>query len=209
MISTLSDELITLAHWLAGDFSNYQQSVAHPTLYAHIRVMWRPLPWEFFQGIGFYSEQVYDYDLWSPYRQGVHRLVDSGDRITVENYSLDDPVLYAGASRDLNILHSITPTCLQRRYHCSIVFQRDGNCFRGSVEPGNQCFIHRQGHQTYLVSEVELTATTWKSLDKGIDVATHTQIWGSTAGALEFTKIKSFADEVPQPAREQPVSTQS
>ncbi|MBP0014546.1 MAG: chromophore lyase CpcT/CpeT [Roseofilum sp. SBFL] len=192
-----SQELIRFAHWLAGDFSNHQQAYNHPTLYAHIHVLWRPLPWEFFQGIGFYSEQVYDYDLWSPYRQGVHRLVDRGDRIYIENYSLQDSILYAGSARELSILQTITPQVIQRRYNCSMVFQWDGNCYRGSVEPGNKCLIHRKGHQTYLVSEVELTETTWKSLDRGMEVKTHQQIWGSTEGALEFEKITSFAQEVP------------
>ncbi|MDJ1182154.1 chromophore lyase CpcT/CpeT [Roseofilum casamattae] len=187
---------MTLARCFAGDFSNYQQAHANPTSYAHIHVMWRPLPRDFFSGIGFYSEQVYDYDRWSPYRQGIHHLVDLGDRIYIENYSLDDPMLYAGASQDLSILHSITPEVIQRRNCCSMIFRRHGKVFRGEVEPGNGCLIHRKGRQTYLVSEVELTETTWKSLDKGMDVETHEQVWGSKAGPLEFEKIESFAHEL-------------
>lgn len=58
--------LYELANLMAGHFSNRQQSDADPTNYAHIRIFFRPLPWEFFGGIGLYSEQVYDYDLWSP-----------------------------------------------------------------------------------------------------------------------------------------------
>ena len=197
MTSIKANDLTTLAQWMAGDFSNYKQSYHNPQQFAHIHIFFRPLPFEFFNAIGFYSEQVYDYDLWSPYRQGVHRFVDEGNQIYIENYSLNDPLLYAGAARELSILRTITPDCIERRYHCSMIFKREGEMFLGSVEPGNKCLIERKGCLTYLISDVELTATTWVSLDKGMDVNTHQQVWGSTFGALQFEKRESFAHELP------------
>lgn len=192
-----SNDLLILASWMAGDFSNQKQAFADSRLYAHIHIFFRPLPFEFFNGIGFYSEQVYDYDLWRPYRQGIHCLVPHGEQIYVENYSLKDAEYYAGAGHNLEILGTITPKCIQRRYHCSMLFWREGELFRGSVEPGNKCLIPRDGRSTYLVSDVELTERTWVSLDKGIDVNTNEQVWGSTAGSLRFEKLHSFADELP------------
>jgi CpeT protein len=189
--------LLSLARWMAGEFSNQKQAFAQPQTFAHIRVFFRPLPFDFFGGIGFYSEQVYDYDLWSPYRQGVHQFIDRGDEIYVENYGLKDPILYAGSGRDRSILETITNDCIERRYHCSMIFKKQDNLFYGSVEPGNNCLIERNGLMTYLVSEVELSENTFISLDRGMDVNTHEQIWGSKAGALRFEKQKSFADEVP------------
>jgi CpeT protein len=191
-----ASDLITLAQWMAGDFSNAKQAAANPTQYAHIHVFFRPLPVDFFAGIGFYSEQVYDYDLWTPYRQGVHRLVDQGDRIYIENYGLQDSIRFAGAARELSILKTITHDQIARRYNCSMVFQREGDRFLGSVE-GNQCLIEKNGCQTYLISEVEITETTWNSLDKGMDINTHEQSWGSQSGPLCFEKRQSFADEIP------------
>jgi CpeT protein len=198
MNSVKSNDLITLAQWMAGDFSNYKQSFEKPQQFAHIHIFFRPLPFEFFNAIGFYSEQVYDHDLWTPYRQGVHRLIDQESQIYIENYSLHDPVQYAGAARELSILKTITPDCIQRRYNCSMVFKRDGEMFRGSVEPGNQCLIEKKGCLTYLISDVEITETTWSSLDRGMDVNTHQQIWGSDFGSLSFEKRQSFAAELPQ-----------
>ena len=188
--------LISLAQLMAGDFSNQKQAFADAKNYAHIRIFFRPLPWEFFSGIGFYSEQVYDYDLWSPYRQGVHRLVDRGEDIYIENYSLKDAYLYAGAGHDREILETIPTNCIERRCNCSMVFKLEGNIWRGSVEPGNGCIIEKQGKQTYLISDVELTETTWVSWDRGMDINTHEQIWGSEAGALRFEKRESFAHEL-------------
>jgi CpeT protein len=191
-----TSDLITLARWMAGDFSNYQQAQANPAQYAHIHVLFRPLPWDFFDAIGFYSEQVYDYDLWTPYRQGVHRLIGHSDHIYIENYALQDPILYAGAGRELSILKTITQACIERRYNCSMVFKREGDRFIGSVE-GDHCLITKNGCQTYLISDVTITETTWDSLDKGMDVSTHQQVWGSERGPLRFTKSQNFADEVP------------
>jgi CpeT protein len=191
------NDLITLAHWMSGDFSNAKQALENSKDYAHIHVFFRPLPFEFFSGIGLYSEQVYDYDLWRPYRQGIHRLINQGDHIYIENYSLKNALIYAGSARYPNILKTITPDCIERRYHCSMVFRRHGNQFKGEVEPGNQCLIEKNGHQTYLDSYVEITETTWLSLDRGMDIKTHKQVWGSTFGPLKFEKRESFAHEVP------------
>jgi CpeT protein len=194
-----ANDLTTLAQWMAGDFSNLQQAQDNAKDYAHIHVFFRPLAFEFFGGIGLYSEQVYDYDLWKPYRQGVHRFVDCGDHVYIENYSLKNALFYAGSGRDLGILKTITPDCIERRYHCSMVFKRaeNGDRFLGGVEPGNQCLIEKNGCQTYLHSYVEVTETTWVSLDRGLDVNTHQQVWGSAFGPLRFQKRESFAHEVP------------
>ena len=197
MTSVKNNDLITLCQWMAGDFSNRQQSCEQPQQFAHIHIFFRPLPLNFFNGIGFYSEQVYDHDLWTPYRQGVHRVVDRGDDVYIENYSLIDPIRYAGAARELSILNTITSNDIQRRHHCSMVFHREGEMFRGNVEPGNQCLIEKKGCMTYLISEVEITETTWLSLDKGLDINTHEQVWGSTSGHLRFEKCQSFALELP------------
>jgi CpeT protein len=139
---------------------------------------------------------VYDYDLWSPYRQGVHRFVERDGDTYIENYSLKDPVLYAGAARETSILNTITHDAIERRCNCSMIFTREGDLFRGQVEPGNGCKIERDGIMTYLISDVELTESTWVSLDKGMDLHTHQKVWGSAFGMLQFEKIQSFADEI-------------
>lgn len=192
--SSLLNELASL---MAGDFSNRQQSDAEPQNYAHIRIFFRPLPWEFFSGIGFYSEQVYDYNLWTPYRQGVHRLIDRGDHIYIENYSLKNAENYAGSGHNRDILLTIPTDCIERRYNCSMIFRKEKSTFYGSVEPGNKCLIQRKGKSTYLVSTVELTENTWISWDQGMDIENHQQVWGSAIGPLRFTKRVSFADELP------------
>ncbi len=211
----------TLCQWMAGEFSNKRQSMAEPANYAHIHVAFRPLPFEFFDAIGFYSEQAYDYDLWTPYRQGIHRMVPQDDgTVYIENYSLKDPMLYAGASREDSILASIPRDGIERRCNCSMLFapqeqqpefsqvpadsdlpgvEGDRLRYVGQVEPGKGCIIPRDGRQTYLVSEVDLTDQTWVSRDRGFDVNTHEHVWGSALGPLRFDRLRSFADELSFP----------
>lgn len=191
-------ELIALAQYMAGDFSNQKQAANAPAQFAHIRIFFRPLPYEFFSGIGFYSEQAYDYDLWSPYRQGIHRFVAQGDQVYVENYGLKDGYIYAGSGHNRDILQTITPDIVTRREGCSMVFKREGDGFVGGVEPGKACLIPRDGKITYLTSYVKVTDSTWVSLDQGMDLETDEHVWGSTEGMLSFEKRESFAVELPQ-----------
>ena len=197
--------LVHLAQGMAGEFSNRKQSDADPSKFAHIRIYFRPLPFDFFNAIGFYSEQTYDYDIWSPYRQGVHRCVPQADgSVFIENYGFKDPMLFAGACREDSILRSITHDALIKRCNCGMVFRwsdektelGEGERFIGHVEGGN-CIIPRDGHQTYLVSEVELNDAHWVSRDRGFDVDTHEHIWGSALGPLRFEKVNSYAHELP------------
>lgn len=44
-----SNDLLTLASWMAGDFSNYQQAAASPKDYAHIHVFFVPYLLSFFR----------------------------------------------------------------------------------------------------------------------------------------------------------------
>lgn len=195
MVEKNSDLMKTLATCIAGEFSNQKQAFIDPKSFAHIRVFFRPLPWDFFDGIGFYSEQVYDYDMWTPYRQGVHKFVEQQNQIYVENYSLKDPILYAGSGHNLSILKTIKPDVIERRYNCSMIFTQKDQTLYGRVE-GNKCLIEKRGSVTYLVSEVELTENTFLSWDRGLDVNTNEQKWGSTHGALRFDKVTDFSNEL-------------
>lgn len=187
--------MYAVARAMAGGFSNQKQAMADPANYAHIRVFFRPLPWDFFGGLGFYSEQVYDHDLWLPYRQGIHRFVPYGNEVYIENYSINDALIYAGAGRNLDILRSIKSDQIERRCNCSMIFKQNGEAFEGRVE-GKCCFIEKKGQKTYLVSDAIFTETTFTGFDRGLDLETDEQIWGSAHGPLKFEKTDSYADEV-------------
>lgn len=192
----MSEDLTTLAAWLAGDWSNREQSWAAPAFFAHIRLCMRPLPWHVFDGLGFYSEQADDYDWKNPYRVRLLRLLDVDGAIHTENYALKDESLYIGACREPERLTTLSRDLIEQLPGCTFRFERKDDAFHGHVLPGKGCRIFRRGQVTYLQGEAVLNADTYISHDRGFDLETDTQVWGSVSGPFYFKKQVDFATEV-------------
>jgi hypothetical protein len=198
---TINTDLFTLASWMAGDFSNWDQAIENPPFFAHIRVCIRPIPSPpSTDGIWLYLEQAYDYMLTSPYRSAVLNLVEIGDSVTpiqIQNYRLKDSAKYYGGAREPEKLRSLTLAEMDKLEGCNMLVHRhDQGVFKGIVEPGKKCCVFRNGKNSYLASEFEVTEYTYSSLDRGYDPETEERIWGSVAGAFDFRKKVSFATEV-------------
>ncbi len=193
---TSSTDIVTLARWMAADFSNQEQAFENPPFFAHIRVCMRPLPSEFLSGFSFYVEQAYDYMLNNPYRVRVLNLIAAGDRIEIENYCIKQEQQFYGASRELQRLQALSSDSLEKLPGCNMIVEWTGHSFKGKVEPGKGCTVVRQGRKTYLDSEFEIDGDKFISLDRGRDPETNEHIWGSVAGPFHFVRWHSFADEV-------------
>lgn len=193
---THSTDLTALARWMAADFSNQEQAFENPPFFAHIRVCMRPLPVDLLSGISLFVEQAYDYALNDPYRLRVLKLVNAGDHIEIENYTVKDETEFYGASRDLAQLSKLTGDRLEKLPGCNMIVEWTGHSFRGKVEPGKACMVTRRGKETYLDSEFEIDDQVFISLDRGRDPETDEHIWGSVAGPFHFVRWASFADEI-------------
>ena len=134
--------------------------------------------------------------LQQPYRARVLRLIPVGDRIELENYTIQDVESFYGAARDLNQLSQLTRDRLTLMPHCNMHIEWTGNSFVGQVEPGNACMVERQGKMTYLDNKFEINGEKFLSWDRGRDPDTHEHVWGSLAGPFDFARRASFADEV-------------
>ena len=189
-------DITTLARWMAADFSNQAQAFENPPFFAHIRVCMRPLPLEVLSGISLFVEQAYDYMLNDPYRVRVLKLLNAGDRIEIENYTVKQEENFYGASRDLQLLKTLTSDRLEKLPGCNMTVEWAGNSFKGKVEPGKGCIVFRKGQKTYLDSEFEISEERFISLDRGRDLETNEHLWGSVAGPFHFLRRQSFADEV-------------
>jgi hypothetical protein len=196
-----NSDLMTLASWLAGDFSNWEQAIANPPFFAHVRVCIRPLPQPLSPaGVWLYVEQAYDYEIHHPYRTAVLHLVEKEENLVIQNYRLLDPASYYGSARQPQRLQSLTVDQLEKLGGCDMLVQKTARqTFVGQVEPGKQCRVVRKGRETYLHSEFEVGADFFHSWDRGFDVETDKQVWGAIAGAFEFVKKACFAHELPQP----------
>ncbi|MEC4816222.1 MAG: chromophore lyase CpcT/CpeT [Scytonema sp. PMC 1069.18] len=193
---TNSTDIGTLARWMAADFSNQEQAFENPPFFAHIRVCMRPLPLEVLSGVGFFVEQAYDYMLDNPYRLRVLKLLNAGDRIEIENYTVKEEQKFYGASRNLERLKTLTVNDLEKLPGCNMIVEWTGHSFKGKVEPGKSCIVYRKGQKTYLDSDFEIDEHKFISCDRGRDPETDEHIWGSVAGPFHFVRWASFADEV-------------
>jgi len=192
-------DLMTLASWLAGDFSNWEQAIANPPFFAHVRVCMRPLPQPLSpEGIWLYVEQAYDYEINHPYRTAVLHLIETRGQLLIENYKLAEPSHYFGSARQPHRLQNLTLEQLEKLCGCNmLVHKTPRQTFVGQVEAGKQCRVVRKGKETYLHSEFEVGVDFFHSLDRGFDLDTDERVWGAIAGAFEFAKKASFAHELP------------
>ncbi len=200
----IRSEIATLASWMAGEFSNWEQAIANPPFFAHIRLCIRPFPEPLSdRGIWLYSEQAYDYEITRPYRTAIlHILHDEeyeGDepRLKIDTYKIKDEPAFYGASREPERLKQLGAEDITMLGGCSMLVQRTPqNTFKVNVEPGKKCCVFRKGQETYLKSEFEIGETRFVSLERGHNPVTDEMVWGSIAGPFEFEKKASFAAEI-------------
>jgi len=197
-LNLVEDRIIyDFAKTIAGFYSNKKQALDNPRLFAHINFCFKPIPWSILKAPGFYSEQSYDYDPWSPYRQNVHKVLLSKGNIIVENYKLINRERVAGAILQSKLLNAINNKSIVLNQGCSMHFKRmESGHYLGNVEPGKKCIICRFGRKTYLVSSVEVNNKNWVSFEQGLDTKTNQQIWGAENGEFYFDKINSLEKEI-------------
>ena len=193
---THSQDVTTLARWMASDFSNQAQAYANPPFFAHIRVCMRPLPDDLLDGTSLFLEQAYDFMLNQPYRLRVIKLKVVGDRLELENYKVKEQEKFFGASRNLDLLNTLTGDLIEKMEGCDMDVTWTGSSFQGEIKPGKACIVERQGKITYLDNSFEITNNKLISYDRGRDPETNELVWGSVAGPFEFTPLQSFAEEV-------------
>ncbi|MEO0969655.1 MAG: chromophore lyase CpcT/CpeT [Cyanobacteria bacterium J06639_18] len=193
---THSKDIVTLARWMAADFSNQEQAYENPPFFAHIRVCIRPLPLDLLSGVSLFLEQAYDFALNQPYRMRVMKLIPTEENIVIKHYTLKDEKLFYGASRQPERLNKLTIEDLKDMPGCNMIVEWTGKSFKGRVEPGKACVVVRNEKTTYLDNEFEIDAEDFFSLDRGRDVETDERVWGSVAGPFHFVRKQSFASEV-------------
>jgi hypothetical protein len=193
---THSQDITTLARWMASDFSNQAQAYANPPFFAHIRVCMRPLPNNLLDGTSLFLEQAYDFMLNQPYRLRVIKLSIVGDRLELENFKVKDQEKFYGASRNLDLLNTLTEDLIEKMEGCDMDVTWTGSSFQGQIKPGKACIVERKGKITYLDNSFEITDSKLTSYDRGRDPETDELVWGSIAGPFEFFPIQSFAEEV-------------
>ena len=104
----------------------------------------RPLPYDVLDGTSLFLEQAYDFMLNQPYRLRVIRLSVVDDRIELENYKVKEQEKFYGASRNLDLLSTLTPDLMEKMLGCDMNVTWTGNSFKGEIKPGKACIVERQ-----------------------------------------------------------------
>ncbi|GAB4327267.1 MAG: chromophore lyase CpcT/CpeT [Leptolyngbyaceae cyanobacterium] len=203
---TISADLRTLAHYLAGEFDNREQAIAEPAWFVHLRLWHRPLSLFSDDSLTLFAEQASVVNLDHPYRQRLLRLqVSSTDpeALQVQYYSFKDPEAVAGAGQKPELLKTITleqiellPGCILKVISQNQVENTPGSTgsyrFIASPLPDTQCSFIYQGETRYVSLGFEVSATEFLSYDKGIDLATGKALWGAILGPYRYTKRENY-----------------
>ncbi len=178
-------ELATIRHWLSGTYSNRQQAMAEPVWFIPVTLWYVPVDGLFSEGVGFFTEQVSEHTPAQPYRARVLQLLENPLRF--ENYRLKDQAVWAGASKHPERLSSLTSEHLELLPGCTIYLERKDNCYLGKMKEDQGCRLSSDSTSCVQI-EFELTDTAFITLDRGFDLATNVQVWGSKGGPYHYLK---------------------
>lgn len=202
---TVSLELITLARYLAGEFSNQQQALAEPVWYVHLCLWLRPVPLFTEDSLTLFAEQANIVYLDQPYRQRILRLYPSKtttDSLQVQFYMIRNPEVVRGAGRNPELLRQLTTEQIEFLPGCNLTVKHrlvapNAYEFSAFSATGTPCCFSYQGSNYQVSLGFEATLEEFRSYDKGIDPVSGKAIWGALLGPYRFSKCQDFANELP------------
>ena len=138
-------------------------------------------------GYWIYVEQALAGNLTEPYRQRIYRLTQENDSTFLSTvYTIPDPLRFAGAFKNTDLLQPLAPDSLTERDGCAIVLNKyGGDMFVGSTA-GLNCDSDLRG-AAYATSIVIVSRDQIYSWDRGYNIS-GTQVWGAEKGGYIFKK---------------------
>lgn len=182
-----TDEYMRLCTWMTGSFSSAQQA-AVDTSYYDIRLHMVPVFKGRKDGYWLYVEQAVASSIDKPYRQRVYQIVNTQRGLESIVYEIQDPLRFAGAWKNEELLNGLQFEMLDEKEGCSILLRWNpgAGTFEGRTGSGI-CPSNLQG-AAYATSEVMILPTRMVSWDRGFD-ANGTQVWGAEKGGYQFLKV--------------------
>jgi CpeT protein len=180
------DDLTILKNWMVGSFSSEVQAQEDPA-FSHIVLHMRQIWDADSDGFWLYVEQAAAESEDKPYRQRIYRLsVWEDDTLASEVYEMPDPLRFAGAWKNPDVLGVLDRKDLIPRTGCIILLKREGEEFRGSTH-GRDCLSSLRG-ASYAESEAVIRPDELLTWDRGFD-ASGRFVWGSETGPYHFRRM--------------------
>ena len=192
----MTPSVLRFLQQICGEYSNQEQAFENPPFFAHIFLRYTPLL--HLKPGSILLEQTYAVDPSHPYRLRVIRAEERAPGvIKLWNQTFLDPERFADATFNSDCRKQIQDSDLISMDQCHYqVTEVDGG-YRGEMEPGCQCIVHRNGKDTVLVSTFHLKGDALETLDRGHDPLTNERCWGSIAGEFRFLRTKKWDEEIP------------
>jgi hypothetical protein len=193
-------ELIALASYLAGEFTNQEQALAEPAWYVHLHLWHRPVKGLFPEGITLFAEQANILKLDQPYRQRLLQLRETAHdplKIQVQYYKILQPTNFRGAGANPALLNHLTPEQVELLPDGVLKVAIDqpnypDYSFTAMPASDRPCSFSYD-NKTYQVQlGFAASPEQFLSYDKGINPSTGKAIWGAILGAYRFTKQSDF-----------------
>jgi CpeT protein len=149
--------------YFEGYFNNQRQAFSYPSKFALIELYHEKI-----DDYTFKIKQKYSISK-TPYRETIIKLIDKENFLLLKNYKSDGKTEICGCD--------------------VIVTEKDNEFFGKNIS--NNCIVKRNDKETYLQTESILGNGYYKVIDKGYDLYTNKQVWGSYNGFFIFNKINS------------------
>lgn len=197
---SLAPNLIALGDYLAGKFDNREQALADSAWFVHLHLWQVPVNLFAADSITLFAEQANILNLEHPYRQRIMRLMsgESSDApLQVQYYMFKDPSAFSGAGRHPDLLQKLTVDELDLLPGCILTVTQQTIAshsykFTATPPPNTRCCFTYGSQMIQVALGFEVTATEFKSYDKGIDSDTGKATWGAILGPYCYTKREQY-----------------
>jgi hypothetical protein len=194
-LTSISKELSTLASWMAGEFSNREQSLDQPVWFVNLVWWQRPIPFNVLGNIAIFAEQANALILDLPYRQRILQFVENDGKIQVKYWGFKDPSAWSGAGRDRDRLNQITMNDIEPLAGCLLGVSFTNSRYKAEMPKDAKCCFQYLNESRQVVLGFEVSADEFWSGDRGVDSETGTAIWGATVDFYKFKKVQDFSQE--------------
>lgn len=192
----ISSQLLQLASWMSGEFSNREQSLEQPVWFVNLVWWQRPIPSQVLGSPAIFAEQANALILDRPYRQRILQFVENDGKIQVKYWGFKDPVAWTGAGRDRDRLNQITINDIETLAGCLLDISFANGRYKAEMPKDAKCCFQYLNESRQVFLGFEVSADEFWSGDRGVEPETGTAIWGAIMDFYKFKKIHDFSPEI-------------
>lgn len=191
-----TEKLLTLASWMAGEFSNREQSLDQPIWFVNLIWWQRPIPFNVLGGVALFAEQANALQSDHPYRQRILQFMQTDGKIQIKYWGFKDSSAWSGAAKDSDRLNQITINDIEPLSGCLLDVVFANGRYKAEMPKDARCCFQYMGETRQVILGFEVTVDSFWSGDRGVDLETGIAIWGAIMDFYKFSKTQDFSQEI-------------